>query len=170
LGLDLTFLFLGSLGSNWERDRTDADARSLRLDGEAIHLLVGTSDIAYELVGKFSGASWSGDCVVPTAERYWIHRVPCYNSAMCDISYTVHTFKEGNIYVAYVPELDLSSCGSTNDEARKNIRDAVHGFLQTSADTGALVGILEEAGYVREGNCWHAPEFVSFDRAVANIA
>ena len=89
---------------------------------------------------------------------------------MCDISYTVHTFKEGSTYVAYVPELDLSSCGSTNEEARKNIRDAVQGFLQTSAEMGTLQDILEEAGYVREGNSWRAPEFVSLDRAVANIA
>lgn len=89
--------------------------------------------------------------------------------SMCDISYTVHTFKEGDMYVAYVPELDLSSCGRTVEEAGKNIRDAVHAFLQTSADTGTLQSVLEEAGYVREGTGWRAPEFVSFDRAVANI-
>ena len=89
---------------------------------------------------------------------------------MCDISYTVHMFKDGSAYVAYVPELDLSSCGSTSEEARKNIRDAVQGFLQTSAEMGTLQDILEEAGYVLEGNSWRAPEFVSLDRAVANIA
>jgi predicted RNase H-like HicB family nuclease len=50
-----------------------------------------------------------------------------------EIPYTVHVFKEGNTYVAYVPELDLSSCGETDDEARRNIRDAVQGFLQTSS-------------------------------------
>jgi predicted RNase H-like HicB family nuclease len=55
---------------------------------------------------------------------------------MQDIAYTVHTFKEGEAYVAYVPELDLSSCGATNDEARRNIRDAVQGFLETSRDMG----------------------------------
>ena len=89
---------------------------------------------------------------------------------MRDISYTVHTFKEGDKYVAYVPELDLSSCGSTSEEAGKNIRVAVQGFLQTSADMGTLDSVLEEAGYIREGDAWRAPEFVSIDRAVANIA
>jgi predicted RNase H-like HicB family nuclease len=53
---------------------------------------------------------------------------------MPDISYTVHIFREGRTYVAYAPELDLSSCGATDDEARKNIRDAVQGFLETSAE------------------------------------
>jgi predicted RNase H-like HicB family nuclease len=56
---------------------------------------------------------------------------------MDDVSFTVHTFKEGKIYVAYVPELDLSSCGVTDEEARKNIRDAVQGFLEVSAEMGA---------------------------------
>jgi predicted RNase H-like HicB family nuclease len=65
---------------------------------------------------------------------------------MQDISFTVHTFKEGKMYVAYVPELDLSSCGATDEEARKNIRDAVRGFVETSAEMGTLAEILEEAG------------------------
>lgn len=89
---------------------------------------------------------------------------------MCDISYTVHTFKEGNAYVAFVPELDLSSCGDTSEEAGKNIREAVQGFLQASAEMGTLAEVLEEAGYVRDGDSWRAPELVSIDRAVANIA
>jgi len=84
------------------------------------------------------------------------------------ISYTVHTFNERGTYVSYVPELDLSSCGTTSEEARKNIRDAVQGFVDTSADMGTLDEILEEAGYTREGNSWRAPEFVSLDRLVTS--
>jgi predicted RNase H-like HicB family nuclease len=53
---------------------------------------------------------------------------------------------EGKTYVAYLPELDLSSCGATDEEARRNIRDAVRGFLETSAEMGTLAEILEEAG------------------------
>jgi predicted RNase H-like HicB family nuclease len=66
---------------------------------------------------------------------------------MQDIAYTVHTFKEGSTYVAYVPELDLSSCGATSDDARKNIRDAVAGFLEASAAKGSLDLVLGESGY-----------------------
>jgi predicted RNase H-like HicB family nuclease len=66
---------------------------------------------------------------------------------MQDIAYTVHTFKEGETYVAYVPELDLSSCGATTDDAQRNIREAVQGFLETSTAMGTLDEILEEAGY-----------------------
>jgi predicted RNase H-like HicB family nuclease len=88
---------------------------------------------------------------------------------MQDIAVTVHTFKEANMFVAYVPELDLSSCGTTNEEARKNIRNAVRGFLETSADMGTLAEILEEAGYQRDGETWRSPEFVSLDRLTMSV-
>jgi predicted RNase H-like HicB family nuclease len=89
---------------------------------------------------------------------------------MRDISFTVYTFKEGKTFVAYVPELDLSSCGATDEEARKNIRDAIRGFLETSADEmGTLAEILEEAGYEREGEIWRTPEFVSLDRLTMSV-
>jgi len=88
---------------------------------------------------------------------------------MQDISFTVHMFKEGEAFIAYVPELDLSSCGATDEEARKNIREAVRGFLETSADMGTLEEILEEAGYERHDEKWRAPEFISLDRLTLSI-
>jgi len=88
---------------------------------------------------------------------------------MQDITYTVHTFKEGGTYVAYVPELDLSSCGATTDDAHRNIREAVAGFLETSAEMGTLDEILEEAGYQRKDGFWEPPEFVAFGREKAIV-
>jgi len=88
---------------------------------------------------------------------------------MEDFSFDVHIFKEGDTYIAYVPSLDVSSCGATDDEARRNIRDAVRGFLASSADMGTLDEILQEAGYEREGEKWRAPEFVSVDRLTMSI-
>jgi predicted RNase H-like HicB family nuclease len=88
---------------------------------------------------------------------------------MQEIDFTVHMFKEGDTYVTYVPELDVSSCGVTDEEARKNIRDAVRGFVETSRDLGTLADILTEAGYVLEGDSWRAPEFVSLDRFTTSL-
>ena len=82
---------------------------------------------------------------------------------MKDISFTVHLFKEGEVYVAYVPELDVSSCGDTPEEARKNIQEAAQAFLETNQEMGNLNQVLEEAGYELEGETWRAPEFVSLD-------
>jgi len=88
---------------------------------------------------------------------------------MEDFSFDVHIFKEGDTFGAYVPALDLSSCGATDDDARRNIRDAVRGFLASSADLGTLDDVLQEAGYRREGEKWRAPEFVSVDRLTMSV-
>ena len=78
-------------------------------------------------------------------------------------------FKEGDVFVAYVPELDLSSCGDTAPSARSNIEDAVSLFLKTSEERGTLTEFLEEAGYRHEGRHWRAPEHVSLDRVRVNL-
>jgi predicted RNase H-like HicB family nuclease len=88
---------------------------------------------------------------------------------MQDLAFTVQIFKEGDAFVAHVPELDVSSCGDTADLARRNVQDAVRGFLDTAREMGTLTEILEEAGYRREGEVWRAPEFVSLDRLTVNL-
>ena len=89
---------------------------------------------------------------------------------MRDFLFDTHIFREGETYVAYAPALDVSSCGATDEEARRNIRDAVRGFLAASAELGTLEEILEEAGYRRDGDRWIPPEFVSLDRLAMNVA
>ena len=79
------------------------------------------------------------------------------------VSFTTHIFKEGDAYVVHVPELDVSSCGASPDEARRNIHDAVRGFLETCDERGNLNEILEEAGYQFQAGMWSAPELVSLD-------
>lgn len=88
---------------------------------------------------------------------------------MQDIAVTVHIFREGDMCVAHVPELDVSSCGKTIDEARRNIQDAVKGFLDTAEETGTLNDVLEESGYRFEQGRWHAPEFVALDHLSVGV-
>jgi predicted RNase H-like HicB family nuclease len=66
---------------------------------------------------------------------------------MMDLGFTVRILMEGDTFIAHVPELDVSSCGDTEADARRNITDAVQGFLETAREQGALNDILEEAGY-----------------------
>jgi predicted RNase H-like HicB family nuclease len=89
---------------------------------------------------------------------------------MQEIAYTVHTFKENGTFVAYVPELDISSCGETHEDAMRNIRDAVEGFLESSAAHGSLEWVLQEAGYRRNGAGWESPEYIGVDRQTARVA
>jgi predicted RNase H-like HicB family nuclease len=71
-------------------------------------------------------------------------------------------FKEGGTYISYCPELDVSSCGNTIDEARKNLKIAVNLFLDEAGNMGTLDQILQESGYeLNESNYWQAPRIVA---------
>ena len=85
------------------------------------------------------------------------------------IPFTIHIFREGEMYVAHAPELDVSSCGSTETEVRRNIRDAVKGFLETSGEMGTLSDVLEESGYRLEKGEWRAPQFVALDHLSVGV-
>ncbi len=51
---------------------------------------------------------------------------------------TLHNLieKEGNLYVALCLELDIASQGKTVEKARKNLQDAVQGYLELIYDEG----------------------------------
>ena len=80
------------------------------------------------------------------------------------LTFTVQIFLEGKTFVAYNPELDVSSCGTTLQEAKKHIRDAIKGFLKSAAHIGTLDQILQEAGYIYRHKQWIDPNLVVMDR------
>jgi len=55
--------------------------------------------------------------------------------------------REGEMIVAYCPELDVSSCGYTVPEARNNLQTALRLFLEEASRMDTLRDILLEAGY-----------------------
>ena len=67
------------------------------------------------------------------------------------ISFVVQVWKEGRTYVAYAPDLDVSSCGDTLGEAKIRLREAVELFLEEAARMGTLDEILSEAGFEKRG-------------------
>lgn len=81
---------------------------------------------------------------------------------MLELEFDGIVFKEGETYVSYSPKLDVSSCGNTIDEARKNLKIAVGLFLEEAERMGTLEDILSEAGYeMNDFNCWMAPRIVA---------
>ena len=64
-----------------------------------------------------------------------------------EIQFTTQVFKEGESFVAHTPELDVSSCGESEKEALKNLKEAVTLFLEEADKMGTLNQILEEAGF-----------------------
>ena len=79
------------------------------------------------------------------------------------IQFNTQIWQEEKMYVAYVPQLDLSSCGKTVEEAKKNIREAVEVFLEEAEKMGTIKKILEEAGFSFAKE-WKAPEIISFEK------
>ena len=86
------------------------------------------------------------------------------------IRFTAQVWKEGGVYVAYSPELDISSCGDSPNQAKSRLREAATLFLEEAAHMGTLREILAEAGFEKRGNTYRrrrilAQETVQIGRA-----
>lgn len=66
---------------------------------------------------------------------------------MRSMVFTEQLMREGEMVLAYCPELDVSSCGYTVEEARLNLQTALRLFVEEAAKMGTLKQILAEAGY-----------------------
>lgn len=66
---------------------------------------------------------------------------------MKNLVVTEEIWKEGNMYTAYCPELDVASCGRGIEEARKNLLEVIEIHLEEAAKLGTLRAFLENAGY-----------------------
>ena len=76
---------------------------------------------------------------------------------MVRIEFDMIVFREAKSYVAYCPELDVSSCGRDIDEARANLKTAVRLFVEETERLGTLDQVLQEAGYVPDGKGGYTP-------------
>jgi hypothetical protein len=68
--------------------------------------------------------------------------------AIMKIQFTSQIFHEGKMYVAYSPELDVSSCATTAAKAQKNLLEAVRLFLEEAEKKDSLQQILKETELV----------------------
>ncbi|MBI4690731.1 MAG: type II toxin-antitoxin system HicB family antitoxin [Nitrospirae bacterium] len=81
---------------------------------------------------------------------------------MIRIDFDIIVFRENNTYVAYCPELDVSSCGSSIDHAKEMLKAAVRLFLEEAEKMGTLKDILEEANYAKDASGkWTPPKLVA---------
>lgn len=81
---------------------------------------------------------------------------------MIAIDYDMIVFKEDDTFVAYCPELDISSCGNTVEQAKDMLKTAVRLFLEEAEKMGTLNDILEESRYQKDASGrWLPPRLVA---------
>jgi len=63
------------------------------------------------------------------------------------IRLTEEIWKEGNMYVSYCPELDISSCGESVEQAKKNLKEAFLINFEETKKMGTFDQFLQESGF-----------------------
>jgi len=86
------------------------------------------------------------------------------------IQFTTQIFREGKMYVAHSPELDVSSCATTKAKAQRNLLEAVRLFLEEAEKKGSLDQILKEAGFVRRKQILVGPQPVTTRRVTVPLS
>ena len=85
---------------------------------------------------------------------------------MVHIEFDIIVFKEDTSYVAYCPELDVSSCGNTIEHAKEMLKTAIRLFLEEGKKMGTLEEILEEANYKKDtSGKWLPPKLIATEIA-----
>lgn len=85
---------------------------------------------------------------------------------MIPIEFDIIVFKEDKVYVAYCPELDISSCGNNIEHAKEMLKTAVRLFLEEAEKIGTLEDILYEAHYMKDASGrWIPPKLVATESA-----
>ena len=62
------------------------------------------------------------------------------------IRLTEEIWKEGNMYVSYCPELDISSCGKDVQQAKENLLEAITINIEETKKMGTFEQFLEDCG------------------------
>jgi len=59
---------------------------------------------------------------------------------------TEEIWKEGNMYVSYCPELDISSCGDNIEQAKKNLYETIQINIEETKKMGTFEKFSDECG------------------------
>ena len=78
-----------------------------------------------------------------------------------NISVRIEIFKEGEVYVALSPDLNVSSFGDTIEDAKESLKEAIGAFVEECQEMGTLEEVFEESGFSKVNNSWTSREMVA---------
>lgn len=79
------------------------------------------------------------------------------------VNLNVVFYREANKFIAYSPALDISTCGDTQEQAKKRFEEMLQIFLEETDKMGTLDEVLLECGWLKIGHpqkCWQPPVFI----------
>ena len=81
-------------------------------------------------------------------------------------------FEEGNKVVVYSPAIDLSTCGDTEEQARKRFVEAASIFFNEINNMGTTDDILEECGWHKAAgqDSWLPPKYKTYTEELVPIS
>jgi len=65
-------------------------------------------------------------------------------------------------FIAYSPEMDVASCGPTEEKARANLHEAIEIVLEEEKNQGTITTFLETLGFQKQNKQWIPPR-ISFE-------
>lgn len=63
------------------------------------------------------------------------------------VKLTVNFFREGRKFVAHSPALDISTCGDSFEEAKRNFAEMADIFIDETIEMGTLDNVLKSLGW-----------------------
>ena len=83
---------------------------------------------------------------------------------MTKVVYKAEIFAEGDCFVGYCRELDVSSFGDTPEDASSSLQEAVEAFLEGCEYLGTLEDVMVDSGFEKRNDIWKLRERVVEER------
>lgn len=86
-----------------------------------------------------------------------------------DLKIPVQFFKEGEIFVAYTPALDLSTSATTFEKVQKRFHEVVEIFFEEVIQQGTIDEVLANLGWQKVKSKWNPPIPIGHDITKVSI-
>ena len=90
--------------------------------------------------------------------------------ATFNIKVPLTVFKEGKIFIAYSPVLDLSTSASSFEKVQKRFIEVVNIFIEELIEMGTVDEVLSDLGWRKTAKQWHPPLPVGHDIADVSVS
>lgn len=81
--------------------------------------------------------------------------------SLLQIDIPVSIMREGSVFIAYTPVLDLSTSGKSYDEVKRRFNEIVEIFFEELAIKGTLEEALSDLGWEKISRKWSPPVVIS---------